>query len=426
MSDLLLSWVGDDFTGSTDVLEALTLAGVPAALFLEPPTPAQLAAFPGLRAAGVAGTSRTMSPEQMDRALPPAFEALRRLGAPVCHYKLCSTFDSSPSIGSIGRAITLGRRAFDAPWVPLVVGAPQLRRYTAFGNLFATMDGVTWRIDRHPVMSRHPITPMDEGDLRVHLAKQTALPVALLDLLALGAADVDRRLESLLRSNPAIVLFDVVDLAQQETAGRLIWSAKTPFVAGSSGIEYALTAHWRREGLIPGRAELRPPGPAERLLVVSGSCSAVTERQIEWALRNGFAGLRVEDGADEAALASKALDAARSAPGLVLYSALGPGDPGIRDARSNGEDVGLRLGRLATSLLERGGFRRLAVAGGDTSGRVARELGLSSLEMLVPIAPGSPLCRGRGRGAADGLEVVLKGGQVGQEDFFGAVLRGAA
>jgi uncharacterized protein YgbK (DUF1537 family) len=425
MSDLLLSWVGDDFTGSTDVMEALTLAGVRSALFLEPPTPSALSAYPGLRAAGVAGTSRTMSPEQMDRALPPVFDALKALGAPICHYKLCSTFDSSPSLGSIGRAITLGRRAFEAPWVPLVVGAPVLKRYTVFGNLFATMDGATHRIDRHPVMSRHPVTPMDEGDLRLHLGKQTALPIALLDLLAL-ADDPERRLEELLRGNPAIVLFDVLDEARLETAGRLIWNARTPFVAGSSGIEYALTAHWRREGLIPGRAELRPPGPAERLLAVCGSCSSVTERQIEWALRNGFAGLRVEAGADERWVADRALDASRGARGLVLYSALGPGDPAIRDARSNGEEVGLRLGRLAASLLERGEFRRLAVAGGDTSGRVAREIGLSSLELLVPIAPGSPLCRARGRGGAEGLEVVLKGGQVGQEDFFGAVLRGAA
>jgi len=38
MSDLLLTWYGDDFTGSTDVMEALTLGGVPAVLFLEPPT----------------------------------------------------------------------------------------------------------------------------------------------------------------------------------------------------------------------------------------------------------------------------------------------------------------------------------------------------------------------------------------------------
>ena len=60
MTDLLLAYYGDDFTGSADVLEALARAGYRAALFLQPPTPAQLARYPGLRAFGIAGGSRTM------------------------------------------------------------------------------------------------------------------------------------------------------------------------------------------------------------------------------------------------------------------------------------------------------------------------------------------------------------------------------
>ena len=37
----------------------------------------------------------------------------------------------------------------------------------------------------------HPVTPMDEGDLRVHLARQTARKIALLDILALSGEDED-------------------------------------------------------------------------------------------------------------------------------------------------------------------------------------------------------------------------------------------
>ncbi|HAX43462.1 MAG TPA: serine kinase, partial [Solibacterales bacterium] len=57
--NLRLAFYGDDFTGSTDALEALELAGIRARLFLHPPSPSELAAFPGLEAAGVAGGSRT-------------------------------------------------------------------------------------------------------------------------------------------------------------------------------------------------------------------------------------------------------------------------------------------------------------------------------------------------------------------------------
>jgi len=335
MTDLRLTFCGDDFTGSTDVLEALATAGLRTVLFLEPPDRADLRRFDGIQAAGVASTSRAMTPAEMDAALGPAFESLRALGAPLCHYKICSTFDSSPSVGSIGRAIDLGARVFGSRVVPLVVGAPVLRRYCAFGNLFATMDGATWRIDRHPVMSRHPVTPMDEGDLRVHLSKQTSKRIALMDLLRLSGTpgEVDGRYRALLDTNPEIVLFDVLDETRLAEAGRLIWSSGEPFAVGSSGIEYALTAAWKRSGLLEPRPTSQAPGPAGRLLVVSGSCSAVTQRQIEWAETNGFEGIRVPpdgDAADLVRLARAAFDRGRNP---VLYTALGPDDAAIRDAR---------------------------------------------------------------------------------------------
>jgi uncharacterized protein YgbK (DUF1537 family) len=36
---LLLAFYGDDFTGSTDAMEALAISGYRTVLFLEPPTP---------------------------------------------------------------------------------------------------------------------------------------------------------------------------------------------------------------------------------------------------------------------------------------------------------------------------------------------------------------------------------------------------
>ena len=53
----------------------------------------------------------------MDANLPAAFRFLRSLGAPVSHYKACSTLDSSPESGSIGRAIDIAARSFDWTWV---------------------------------------------------------------------------------------------------------------------------------------------------------------------------------------------------------------------------------------------------------------------------------------------------------------------
>src|ERR671921_2408984 len=171
----LLTFYGDDFTGSSAVMEVTAFAGLPTVLFLNPPTPEQLAQFADRRVIGIAGIARSQSPAWMDHNLPPVFELLRSLGAPIAHYKVCSTFDSAPHVGSIGRAIEIAAPILGGAWHPLVVGAPALSRYQAFGNLFAAIAGEGYRLDRHPVMARHPVTPMDEADVLRHLARQTRI-----------------------------------------------------------------------------------------------------------------------------------------------------------------------------------------------------------------------------------------------------------
>ena len=92
----LLAWYGDDFTGASAVMEVMTFAGFPSVLFLDVPTPEQRARFGDLRGVGIAGDARARSPEWMERELPRVYAALRAVGAPVVHYKVCSTFDLKP------------------------------------------------------------------------------------------------------------------------------------------------------------------------------------------------------------------------------------------------------------------------------------------------------------------------------------------
>ena len=151
MSDRpVFSFYGDDFTGSTDALEALAESGVETVLFLRTPDEDDLRQFGACRAIGIAGDSRSRSPEWMRSNLPAVFERLREIGAPVVQYKVCSTFDSSPEAGSIGCALEIGQDIFGVPWVPVVPAAPLLGRYVVFGNLFAAGGGAIHRIDRHP------------------------------------------------------------------------------------------------------------------------------------------------------------------------------------------------------------------------------------------------------------------------------------
>lgn len=499
----LLCYYGDDSTGSTDVLEALALNGVKTALFLEPPSKEMLdERFPDLQCIGIAGISRSLSPAAMEDELRPVFQRLAEYGARVVHYKVCSTFDSSPAVGSIGKAIELAREVFAGQrFVPLLVGCPVLQRYTIFGHHFAAFGEDTHRLDRHPTMARHPVTPMPEADLALHLGGQTDLPVGHMNLFDLeGPADqVQDRLESRLQGGKEIVLFDVLDEERLQAAGALIWNESGGsgkeglFVAGSSGVEYALLPHWRKEAILPPRSDAEHeiledypgladdtaladnpgfadytapaagpaaasgsvqvgdkseagsssasvvPVPLKQLLVVSGSCSPVTANQLRHALNSGYAGMKVpvaellESGlADEVMgrVYDQALQYWQQGRSVILYTSDGPDDaslPAVRHLLEErgvapveiGGRIGRLLGQVTRKLLTACRLKRLLVSGGDTSGYVTKELGIYALEYAASLAPGGPLCRCRSDDRlADGLEIVLKGGQVGQADFF--------
>ena len=442
-NQLWLCFYGDDLTGSTDALEQLSLAGLNTMLFLEPPTPAQLRSFPGLQACGVAGLTRSLAPAALASTLRPALKSLRTLGARHVHYKVCSTFDSSPGTGSIGRVLEVAAEIFPAPFVPLLVAAPGLGRYTVFGNHFARYGigsgGEIHRLDRHPAISRHPVTPMTEADLRRHLARQTGRRVALFDILQLSLPPKPRRasFNRLLAGAPDVILFDALLAEQLPRIGELIdrfGSAKTPlFSVGSSGVEAALCGHWRGTGRLPARRRSRPVRAAEQVLVGSGSCSPVTAGQIAWALKNGFA----EVALDVAALASpdraererqraikRTAGLLRTGRSVVVHTTRRGSNGPLRQRLKNrtAEVIGTALGQILLGALRESRSGRVCLAGGDTASFAARALGITALSLIAPLSPGAPLCRAHAAEApVDGLEMVLKGGQVGAENFFGLV-----
>jgi 3-oxoisoapionate kinase len=397
----------------------------------------------------------------MDETLPAPLRALARL-APIVHYKVCSTFDSAPTIGSIGRVIQIARRELGSSVVPVVAGNPALGRYCLFGNLFARSgtDGQVHRIDRHPIMSAHPVTPMDEADLAAHIARQAPLRIAKLTLaeLAQDRSTRDARWQTLVRDGAEhdAVLVDSATPDHLTDVGRLLdglarGSDASRFVVGSSGVEYALTQWWRLSELpeLPTEPPARDVrryercGAAGPVLVVSASASALTAMQIDAALAAGFAELALDARAlvdparatgamaDAAAAAARHLGQGRS---VVLHTARGSTDPRItalvdslmrtgltrEDAKhQGGRSLGRRLGELTRAVLFQQPLRRIVLSGGDTSSQVTQALAPDALTVVARLAPGAPLCRLHAAGTAlDGLEVALKGGQMGGADYF--------
>ena len=267
-----IAYYGDDFTGATDTLATATQGGLRTLLFLRVPTPQMLARR---------GRSRLRRHRRRvalddagrhgDASCARWRSASRALGAPVMHYKTCSTFDSSPAIGNIAVAMRVLSERIPGRFIPIVGGQPNIGRYCAFGHLFAAAEagGPVLRIDRHP-MSRHPVTPMTESDLRLHLERQGLRPIRSVPYpsyeLAPDALDRTCRTGGRWRKRrPVRRDRGPADLAP---IGRVIWREAKQHrlvAAGPSGVTQALCAHWHEVRRVAGRRDLpRSPRPTAR------------------------------------------------------------------------------------------------------------------------------------------------------------------
>jgi uncharacterized protein YgbK (DUF1537 family) len=63
------------------------------------------------------------------------------------------------------------------------------------------------------------------------------------------------------------------------------------------------------------------------------------------------------------------------------------------------------------------------VAGGDSTGYVARKLGLRALTALAETMTGAALFTGHLRSGGQ-IEIALEGGQMGSADYFGCIRAG--
>jgi uncharacterized protein YgbK (DUF1537 family) len=441
---LAYGFYGDDFTGATDTLAHLARAGLRTMLLFAPPDAERLSMLGRLDAVGIAGAARTMAPHAQHQELSRVGAAFAALGVRVMHYKVCSTFDSAPQTGSIGVAIRTLREYCGNPLIAIVGGQPNLRRYCVFGELFAAAGAddhrqSIYRIDRHPTMSRHPVTPMNEADLRVHLQRQGLDNVQSIDwrCYADGDAPLQTALDDRLASKPDAVLFDVLDDSHLRAIGQLIArqaEAQAPLLAvGASSVAQAYASAL---GNMAEQGEVKPAlvplararGP---VFVLAGSLSPLTEVQI--AAAHSY--LRVE--LDPLQMTG---DAAPDYLATRVAAIVGP----LRDGRNvlafttrrpaHATEVGAsgalpQLAHACASLLKqvlgKVSLQRIGVAGGDTSSFAVHALDAWGLSYLAPLSAGVTVCRLHAdQSELDGVEIMLKGGQMGDADLFEQLLNG--
>lgn len=411
---ILLGAIADDFTGATDLANTLVKEGMRVVQVIGVPDAAT--AYGDAEAVVVALKSRTAPTSEAVEQSLAALAWLQAQGAEQIIFKYCSTFDSTPQ-GNIGPVADALAEAMNARISIICPAFPANQRTIYKGTLFVGDLPLS-----ESSMKDHPLTPMKDSSLIRLMEAQSKHQTGLVSLQTLqqGAEATRKALHSLAEEGHRYAVIDALTDDDLRTIGAAI--ADHPLITGGSGVATGLPANFRTKGLLGAALSPKAPPVAGRMLVLAGSCSTATRAQIataqeHWPTRK-IAVDRIAAGEDVVSeLTDWALAQHEESP-VLIYASADPDEVrdtqaiyGVDKAGAMVEDV---MGQLAQRLTG-AGFRRLIVAGGETSGAVVSALGAKALRIGPEIAPGVPWSEVK---RSEPLALALKSGNFGGPNFF--------
>jgi 3-dehydrotetronate 4-kinase len=413
---LKLGCIADDFTGGTDLANNLVRAGMRTVQVIGVPT----GPLPEADAVVVALKSRTAPVAQAVSEALAAAAWLSQEGAPQIYFKVCSTFDSTEH-GNIGPVADALRLQLGARKVVVTPAFPENGRTVFKGHLF-----VGDALLSDSPMRHHPLTPMTDSNLvRLLQAQIPHERVGLLDraTTACGAGAVLERLAAL---DVEGVNFCIADAIDDNDLGVLAEATRdAALVVAGSGLAIGIP---RQHGLAPSAHATRLPEATGSRAIISGSCSATTNAQVEAFLLGGGAAfvvnpMEIADGVDVAAQAIAWATPRLGEKPVLVYATAQPAAVTAIQAQVGVERAGAMveetLARVARGLVDLG-VGQLLIAGGETSGACVQALQVRTLQVGPSVAPGVPWCHVPAAGEFPGLHLLLKSGNFGATDIFSA------
>ena len=411
---LLLGCIADDFTGATDLANTLTRQGMSTVVRLG--VPGRDHAAPDAEAVVIALKSRSNPAPEAVRMSLAALDWLERCGARQFYFKYCSTFDSTDAgnigpvadalLGALGERFTVASPAF-----------PTNKRTVYQGYLFVGGELLSESSMRH-----HPLTPMTDALLVRVLQRQTAGRVGLLALAMVdqGPDAVASEIEALRTQGYRYAIADALTDDHLLAIGSAC--AHMKLLTGGSGLALGLPENFRRQGLLERAAAVRFPQIDGHAVVLAGSCSAATQRQVA-VMKARCESFELDPCtlAGRSDPAAEAIDWVRARLGSVpvlIYSTADAAHVDRIQAKLGKERAGDLVERTLADIASRlvsMGVRRLVVAGGETSGAVVGALGIQGLRVGPEIDPGVPWTASV---SEKPLALALKSGNFGSDDFF--------
>ncbi|MGN6829885.1 3-oxo-tetronate kinase [Paucibacter sp. M5-1] len=418
-SSIVLGVIADDFTGATDVASMLVRAGMRTLQLIG--VPGEGDALPEADAVVIALKSRTTPAAEAVAESLAALRWLQAAGARQFYFKYCSTFDSTAA-GNIGPVTEALMAALGTDFAIACPAFPENGRTVFRGHLF-----VADQLLSDSAMRDHPLTPMRDANLvRVlqQQAPQSRVGLLRYDSIARGVAATRERIAALRGEGVRLAVADAIGNEDLRVLAQAC--DDLPLITAGSGVALGLPEVYAARGwLQPDAGAAVLPAVGGAAAVLSGSCSAATNAQVCHWLGDGRPGFQIDAlalAAGEAQAEQALAWAARQPDPVLIYATAEPADvKAVQEALGvarAGQLVEHCLAQIAQGLVERGGVRRLVVAGGETSGAVVQALGVRSLRIGATIDPGVPWTQAEGRA----LLLALKSGNFGSVDFFAKAL----
>lgn len=395
---MILGCIADDFTGASDAASFLVKGGMTTLLLCDDPASWKKIDVSSWDAVVIALKTRSCPAKQ---AVEQALRAVRWLaskGAVQFYFKYCSTFDSTPqgNIGPVADALMEELKADHAIVCPAL---PANGRTVKDGILY--VNGVP--LAESP-MKNHPLNPMWDSRLKVLMEAQSRYPAYS------PCPDSPP-------SNPPYYL--IPDYRDDTDARKIISRfGRDRLLTGGSGILEHLAASHARNRAGHGY----PTGTKGKALLLAGSCSVATRGQIARYQSRGLEAhkvdpLKLSDPAAVDGLLRRLAEAASEPGPILIYSSDSPENV-KRNQKLGSEAISGRIEAFLSECAKVGmqsGYTKFIVAGGETSGAVAKALGYENFSIGPSIAPGVPILTPLD---APNVRMVLKSGNFGGEDFF--------
>lgn len=405
---MLLGCIADDFTGASDLANTLARAGMAVVQYSGVP---ERKAEVSIEAGVIALKSRSIPTHDAIAQSLRALEWLQAQGCQQFFFKYCSTFDSTAdgNIGPVAEALALVLGANQIIFCPAF---PGVGRAVFQGHLF-----VKDQLLSDSPMKDHPINPMRDSDLRRVLSSQSDAAVGHVPMAVVeqGASAIRKALGNEAREGRNLIVVDAIHDENLLAIGAAARDLR--LVTGGSGVAKGLPANFVKSGML-ARTKIEWKGQKGRCVVLSGSCSETTRRQI-----SSHVGNEMQYEINVAALMHDQVSVSKIVSWLlaqngvpILYSSASPKLVKAVQAEFGVNLVAAKLDRLfgdVAILLVDAGIERLIVAGGETSGAVVEALALNILSIGPEIDPGVPAMR-----AGKTLTLALKSGNFGADDFF--------